>query len=241
MTKFSDIIHSINKSDLSEEDKFKYINNLRQEMNSFVDYFSQVVKMQTYADSMSGRQWTTADEYIFKSMDETRRAYHDLCVISCHDLNDICDNLKLEHILNNQVIDQDEAKSILKTKKTFKRTLTSGSKGPFLTSPRAGGNLKRLETGIYGERANIVREKVYNNCEDVKLDKEALQDYFAYEALNLVDSKFRIKKSKKQTEAEIEFDEDVDLAKPIPGKAEIQVYDRKTNVLVKRNIKFDKY
>ena len=149
-------------------------------------------------------------------------------------------NLKLEHILNNQVIDQDEAKSILKTKKTFKRTLTSGSKGPFLTSPRAGGNLKRLETGIYGERANIVREKVYNNCEDVKLDKEALQDYFAYEALNLVDSKFRIKKSKKQTEAEIEFDEDVDLAKPIPGKAEIQVYDRKTNVLVKRNIKFDK-
>ena len=149
-------------------------------------------------------------------------------------------NLKLEHILNNQVIDQDEAKSILKTKKTFKRTLTSGSKGPFLTSPRVGGNLKRLETGIYGERANIVREKVYNNCEDVKLDKEALQDYFAYEALNLVDSKFRIKKSKKQTEAEIEFDEDVDLAKPIPGKAEIQVYDRKTNVLVKRNIKFDK-
>ena len=67
-----------------------------------------------------------------------------------------------------------------------------------------------------------------------------MQDYFAYEALNLVDSKFRIKKSKKQTEAEIEFDEDVDLAKPIPGKAEIQVYDRKTNVLVKRNIKFDK-
>ena len=149
-------------------------------------------------------------------------------------------NLKLEHILNNQVIDQDEARSILKTKKTFKRTLTSGSRGPFLTSPRTGGNLKRLETGIYGDHANIVREKVYNNCEEVKLDKEALQDYFAYEALNLVDSKFRIKKSKKQAEAEIEFDEDVDLAKPIPGKAEIQVYDRKTNVIVKRNIKFDK-
>ena len=66
-------------------------------------------------------------------------------------------NLKLEHILNNQIVDQDEAKTILKTKKTIKRTLTSGSKGPFLTSPRSG--LKRLETGIYGERANIVRDK----------------------------------------------------------------------------------
>ena len=141
-------------------------------------------------------------------------------------------NLKLEHILNNQIVDQDEAKTILKTKKTIKRTLTSGSKGPFLTSPRSG--LKRLETGIYGERANIVRDKVYTNFDEVKLDKEALQDFFAYEALNLVDEKFRIKKSKKQQEAEFVFDEDVDLAKPIPGKAEIQIYDKKTRNIIKK-------
>ena len=147
-------------------------------------------------------------------------------------------NLKLEHILNNQIVDQDEAKTILKTKKTIKRTLTSGSKGPFLTSPRSG--LKRLETGIYGERANIVRDKVYNNFDEVKLDKEALQDFFAYEALNLVDEKFRIKKSKKQQEAEFVFDEDVDLAKPIPGKAEIQIYDKKTRNIIKKSVKFDK-
>ena len=147
-------------------------------------------------------------------------------------------NLKLEHILNNQIVDQDEAKTILKTKKTIKRTLTSGSKGPFLTSPRSG--LKRLETGIYGERANIVRDKVYTNFDEVKLDKEALQDFFAYEALNLVDEKFRIKKSKKQQEAEFVFDEDVDLAKPIPGKAEIQIYDKKTRNIIKKSVKFDK-
>ena len=147
-------------------------------------------------------------------------------------------NLKLEHILNNQIVDQDEAKTILKTKKTIKRTLTSGSKGPFLTSPRSG--IKGLETGIYGERANIVRDKVYNNFDEVKLDKEALQDFFAYEALNLVDEKFRIKKSKKQQEAEFVFDEDVDLAKPIPGKAEIQIYDRKTRNIIKKSVKFDK-
>ena len=147
-------------------------------------------------------------------------------------------NLKLENILNSQLVDQDEAKSILKTKKTFKRTLTSGSRGPFLTSPKS--QLRRLETGIYGERATVVRDKVYNNCQEVKLDKEALQDYFAYEALNLVDNKFRIKKSKKQEEQEIEFDEDIDLARPIPGKAEIQIYDRKTRNMIKRNVKFDK-
>ena len=147
-------------------------------------------------------------------------------------------NLKLEHILNNQLVDKEEAKSILKTKKTFKRTLTSGSKGPFLTSPRSG--MKRLDTGVYGERANIVRDKVYNDFDEVKLDKEALQDYFAYEALNLIDKKFRIKKSKKQKETELYFDEEIDLAKPIPGKAEIQIYDRKTRNIIKKNIKFDK-
>ena len=147
-------------------------------------------------------------------------------------------NLKLENILNNQIIDQEEAKSILKTKKTFKRTLTSGSKGPFLTSPKS--TLKRLDTGIYGERQSIVREKVYNNCDEVKLDKDTLQEYFAYDALNLIDNKFRIKKSKKKEETEILFDEDIDLAKPIPGKTEIQIYDRKTRNIIKRNIKFDK-
>ena len=148
-------------------------------------------------------------------------------------------NLKLENILNNQIVDQEEAKSLLKTKKTFKRTLTSGSRGPFLTSPRSV--IRRLDTGIYGERAMVVRENVYNNCNEVKLDKEALQEYFAYEALNLVDSKFRIKKSKKQAELEQnEFDEEIDLARPIPGKAEIQIYDRKTRNIIKRNIKFDK-
>ena len=147
-------------------------------------------------------------------------------------------NIRFEHILNNQIVEQDEAKSILKTKKTFKRTLTSGSKGPFLTSPKSA--MKRMETGIYGERQNIVRDKVYNNCDEVKLDKEALQDYFAYEALNLVDKKFRIKKSKKQEQMNFEFDEDFDLAKPIPGKAEIQIYDRKTTNLIRKTIKFEK-
>ena len=150
-------------------------------------------------------------------------------------------NLKFEHILNDQMVDQDEAKSILKTRKSIKRTYTTGNKGPILTSPRSA--IKRVETGIYGERKNIVRENVYNNCEEVKLDKAALQDYFAYEALNLIDQKFRIKKSKKQQEQEeidYAFDEEVDLAKPIPGKAEIQIYDRKTTNLIRKTVKFDK-
>ena len=147
-------------------------------------------------------------------------------------------NLKFENILNDQLIDKEEAKSIIQRQKTFKRTSTSGSKGPLLTSPKS---IKRTDTGIYGDRQPVIRDKVYHNAEEVKLDKEEIQDYFAYEALNLVDKKFRIKKSKKQEEEGLyDFDEDTDLAKPIPGKAEIQLYDKKSRNIYKKSIKFDK-
>ena len=85
-----------------------------------------------------------------------------------------------------------------------------------------------------------IPEKIYNDAEEVKLDKEYLQDYFAYEALNVIDKNFRIKKSKKEENEDDDFDEEVDLAKPIPGKPEIQVYDRKSRNIVKKTIKFDK-
>ena len=140
-------------------------------------------------------------------------------------------NLKFEHILNNQIIDGDEAKTILtKSKKTIKKShFNSGQKsfkhGPITTN---------------GEKVDSLPEKLYNNCNEVKLDKAALQDFFAYEALNVVDKNFRIKKKKKNDEFEVDFDEDIDVAKPIPGKTEIMVYDRKSMNMVKKTIKFDK-
>ena len=150
-------------------------------------------------------------------------------------------NLKFENILNNQLVDEDEAKTIIsKGKKGYRKT-TSGSKGPLYTSPRSG---VRVTTGTNVEGDNnkmsVIPEKIYNNLEEVKLDQAALQDYFAYEALNVVNNNFRIKKKKKDEELEMAFDEEIDLAKPIPGKAEIQVYDRKSMNIVKRTIKFDK-
>ena len=143
-------------------------------------------------------------------------------------------NLKFENILNNQLIDKDEAKTIIsKSKKQYKRT-TTGSK---YTTPRSG--IRHTGTNVEGEKMPVIPEKIYNSSDEVKLDKAALQDFFAYEALNVVNKHFRIKKSKKEDEVEVDLDE-IDLAKPIPGKAEVQVYDRKTMSIVKKNIKFEK-
>ena len=144
-------------------------------------------------------------------------------------------NLKFENILNNQLIDEDEAKTIIsKSKKQYKKTTTTSK----YTTPRSG--IRQTGTNAEGDKMSVIPEKIYNNAEEVKLDKAALQDFFAFEALNVINKHFRIKKRKKEDEVEIDFDEDIDLAKPIPGKAEVQVYDRKTMSIVKRNIKFEK-
>ena len=139
-------------------------------------------------------------------------------------------NLKFENILNNQLIDKEEAKTILtKSKSTLKKNiLYSGQKS------------KKALATINGEKLEAIPEKLYNNSNEVKLDKAALQDFFSYEALDLVDKNFRIKKKKKHEEFELDFDEDIDVAKPIPGKTEIMVFDRKSMNMVKKTIKFDK-
>ena len=143
-------------------------------------------------------------------------------------------NLKFEHILNNQLIDQDEAKSILtKSKKSFKRN-------NYLSSQKSNNKHTPLTTSAEKIISPTSPEKVYNSSEEVKLDKAALQDFFAYEALNVVDKNFRIKQKKKNEEIEIDFDEDIDGAKPIAGKTEIMVFDRKSMSMVKKTIKFEK-
>ena len=147
-------------------------------------------------------------------------------------------NLKFENILNNQLIDEDEAKSIIsKSKKGYRRTTSGGGRGPSFTSPKS--YVRRTTTNL-DEKMSVIPEKVYNKADDVKLDQAALQEYFAYEALNVVNKHFRIKKKKNEEELEMVLDEEIDLAKPLPGRNEIQVYDRKSMNIVRKTVKFDK-
>jgi hypothetical protein len=82
---------------------------------------------------------------------------------------------------------------------------------------------------------------IYGNPDEVKLDKKVLQKYFAYETYNTVHNNFRYKRPKTEMEEiEEEFDEDTEVAKPIPGTNEIQLYDKKTTTLTKKFVKFDK-
>ena len=140
---------------------------------------------------------------------------------------------RFDNILNYQIKDKDEA-------------LTARSK-----NSRGNNNFHRLSmylnVGLAAEKLkNNLKskksgEKIYDKPEDIKLDKEVLQRYFAYETYNTIHNYFRYKKPKSDLEViEEEFDEELDVAKPIPGTNEILVFDKKTTTLAKRTVKFDK-
>ena len=255
------IIYDLLKNTKNINDHIRYfINDIRLNREKFINDFTQkkekiyedMNKLQSYFEGSLNYQYLTNEFYKIiydkigkyedqienmkrKIMDKVNKKGNFDDVEKDNKISGTHLNLKFENILNNQLVDEDEAKSILtKTKKTAKKShFYSGQK-----------SLMRHVSGtISGEKIDkldLTPEKIYNNVDEVKLDKASLQDYFAYEALNVVDKHFRIKKKKNSDDLETNFDEDNDAAKPIPGRTEILVYDRKSMNMVKKTIKFDK-
>ena len=153
---------------------------------------------------------------------------------------------RFENILNYQLTDKDEALTVKtknsKVNNTLHRLSLYFKTG--LLSQKMRTSLNNLQTeGANATNKNDKNQpnKIYEKPEDIKLDKDVLQKYFAYETYNTVHNNFRYKKPKKEIEMiEEEFDEDFDIAKPIPGTNEMQIYDRKSTTLIRKIVKFDK-
>ena len=254
------ITYDLLKNTKNINDHIRYfINDIRINREKFIKDFTskkeiiyeEMNKLQSYFDGTLNYQYLTSEFYQIiyckmskyedqienmkkKIMDKVNKKGTFEDVEKDNKISGTHLNLKFEHILNNQLIDQDEAKSILtKSKKSFK-------KNNYLSSQKSNNKHTPLTTSAEKIISPTSPEKVYNSSEEVKLDKAALQDFFAYEALNVVDKNFRIKQKKKNEEIEIDFDEDIDGAKPIAGKTEIMVFDRKSMSMVKKTIKFEK-
>ena len=94
-------------------------------------------------------------------------------------------------------------------------------------------------TGAGKDNLLLNLPKIYESPEEIKLNKDILQEYFIYEALNFVKKNFK-KKKNNLDELNEEFDGEVDIAKPIPGTNEMQCYDKKSRGIIKKVVKFDK-
>ena len=153
---------------------------------------------------------------------------------------------RFDNILNYQLSDKDEALSIRsknsKANNNLHRLSLYFNAG--LAAAKLKNTLKNQATISNVTNKNDKTgqlEKIYERPEDIKLDKDVLQKYFAYETYNTVHNNFRYKKPKNDEEKiEEEFDEDNDIAKPIPGTNEMQLYDKKSTTLTKKIVKFEK-
>ena len=147
---------------------------------------------------------------------------------------------RFDNILNYQLTDKDEALTVKTKNSKANKNLHRLSLyfNTALTLQKFRSSLKNQQ----GAGSNGQLAKIYERPEDIRLDKDVLQKYFAYETYNTVHNNFRYKKPKNDIEKieEEEFDEDTDIAKPLPGSNEMQLYDRKTTTLTKKVVKFDK-
>ena len=149
---------------------------------------------------------------------------------------------RFENILNNQLIDEDEATTIrslmTKGKKNRKYGAGASKAASIMTSSKMKGG-GTLMTGAGKDNLLLNLPKIYESPEEIKLNKDILQEYFIYEALNFVKKNFK-KKKNNLDELNEEFDGEVDIAKPIPGTNEMQCYDKKSRGIIKKVVKFDK-
>ena len=149
---------------------------------------------------------------------------------------------RFENILNNQLIDEDEATTIrslmTKGKKNRKYGAGASKAASIMTSSKMKGG-GTLMTGAGKDNLLLNLPKIYESPEEIKLNKDILQEYFIYEALNFVKKNFK-KKKNNLDELNEEFDGEADIAKPIPGTNEMQCYDKKSRGIIKKVVKFDK-
>ena len=147
---------------------------------------------------------------------------------------------KFEYILNNQLIDQDEATTIKSLMTKGKKSRKYGSGASKAASIITSSKLKKGNCDTINSKNEYLNlMKIYESPDEIKLNKNVLQDYFIYDMLNFV--KKKIKKKKNNLEQfEEEFDGDIDKVKPISGTNEMQCYDKKSRGIIKKRVNFDR-
>ena len=101
-------------------------------------------------------------------------------------------------------------------------------------------------TAVTNKPALHQQVKKFETIHEINLNSVLLQKFFTYLTLDIVSKNFRKKKATafSPTENQFtyidEFDEDTDVAKPLPGTNEVQLYDRKTRTITKKKVQLDK-
>ena len=149
---------------------------------------------------------------------------------------------RFDNILNYQIPENNKDDSL-----TLKTKSLKGNKGLHRLSIYVNTELPmiKIKTNPNNKsNASIKKDKkpkvIYEKPDDIKLDKEILQKYYAFESYNTIHNYFRYKKPNPDDDLNDVLDDDIDIARPVPGTNEMVLYDKKTSNLIKKEVKFDK-
>ena len=162
-------------------------------------------------------------------------------IINDNNTNETKIKQRFEDILNYQLEDKSGNDSSL----SLKNTLSYSNKLSSHLNNSLQSQKMRLASKFYqpkNSNEKINQNQIYKTLDEIKLDKPLLQEFFSYETYNTVRSHFKKKKEKKLDEiiSDDYLDKEMDIAKPISGSNEIQLYDKKTTTLSRKTVKFDK-
>ena len=145
---------------------------------------------------------------------------------------------RFDNILNYQLSDKDDGLSAnTKSIKGGNTNKTLHRLSMYFNSGLSAAKLKSVLQSLTNKKQS---DDIYESPDEIKLDKEILQKYFAYESYNTVHNYFSYKKPKTEEQIIEEFNDEIDIAKPIPGTNEMLLYDKKTTNLTKKIVNFDK-
>ena len=229
---FMENIKLINSEIDNFSEDFKGVFNYRYLTNDF--YKTITDKLNQYLEKISQMK-----KYIFNTVNKDGTFEK---ILKDNNTHETKIKQRFENILSNQLDDKSGNDSIT----TFSKTNTNSNK---LSSHLNNHNnlLSRLSSNFYqtqnSNEKNNKKNQIYKSEDEIKLDKPLLQEFFSYEAFN--DIRTYIKKNKQKKFDEIitnenYIDKDIDIAKPIQGTNEIQLYDKKTTTLSRKTVKFDK-
>jgi len=231
MINFENKIKLINLDLDKFDDEFKGVFNYRYLTNDF--YKKITDKLNKYLEKISQMK-----KYIYDAVNKEGSFEK---IINDNNTNETKIKQRFENILNYQFEDKSGNDSSL----SLKNTLSYSNKLSSHLSNSLQSQKMRLASKFYqpkNSNEKINQNQIYKTLDEIKLDKPLLQEFFSYETYNTVRSHFKKKKEKKLDEiiSDDYLDKEIDIAKPISGSNEIQLYDKKTTTLSRKTVKFDK-
>ena len=211
-------------------EEFKGVFNYRYLTNDFYNSISE--KLNKYLEKISQMK-----KYIYDTVNKDGTFEK---ILKDNNTHETKIKQRFDNILSNQFDDKSGTDSLTSFSKN---TNTNSNK---LSSHLNLTLLSRLSSNYYQTKNSgdkNTKNQIYKNEEEIKLDKPLLQEFFSYETFNTIRTHFKKNKQKKLDQIitnETYLDKDIDIAKPIPGTNEIQLYDKKTTTLSRKVVKFEK-